>query len=124
MSNKYSRAGKKFSGNHTTLIPLASLIADLAHTCPYVTKISPGFIKAGLKSVSGKRRLKITDNGTHLLLSVRDNTSHQEIYIYTNNSKAATEAIKNKALEKDILVTSTQSIAPFPSVFKERRQDI
>ena len=107
MSNKYSRAGKKFTGNHTTLIPAASLIADIAHACPTVTKISPGFIKAGLKSVQGKRRLKITDKGTHLLLSIRDNTSHQEIHVYTSDQKTAERAIADGALRKGVLVSST-----------------
>ena len=110
MSNKYSRAGKKFSGNHTTLIPLASIIADIAQACPLVTKISPGFIKAGLKSVSGKRRLKITDKGTHLLLSVRDNTSHQEIHVYTSDTNAAKRAIAESAENKGILVSFTKTL--------------
>jgi len=113
MSNKYSRAGKKFTGNHTTLIPAASLIADIASDSAYVTKISPGFIKAGLKSVQGKRRLKISDRGSYLLLSVRDNASHQELHVYTSDQKAAIEAITEGAENKGIVVTfvsNTESI--------------
>ena len=105
MSNKYSRAGKKFSGNHTTLTPLASSIADIAQACPTVTKISPGFIKAGLKPVQGKRRLKVTDFGTALLLSIRDNTSHQEIYVYATDKLKAKDAIVQGAEAEGILVT-------------------
>lgn len=97
MSNKYSRAGGKFSGNHTTLTPAASLIADIAHACGAVTKISPGFLKAGLKSVSGHRRIKITDSGSYLLLSIRDNTSHQEVHVYASDTRATKHAIASGA---------------------------
>lgn len=93
MSDKYSRSGGKFSGNHTTLTPAASLVADIAHACESVTKISPGFLKAGLKSVGGKRRVKITDDGSRLLLSVRDNTSQQEVHIYARDMQSAKLAI-------------------------------
>ena len=89
MSNKYSRSGGKFSGNHTTLTPAACLVADIAHACESVTRISPGFLKAGLKSVNGHKRVKITDNGSQLLLSVRDNTSHQEVHVYATDMQAA-----------------------------------
>ncbi len=93
MSNKHSRSGGKFNGNHTTLIPAACCVADIAESCTAVTKISPGFIKAGLKSVNGIRRVKITDDKLCLLLSVRDNTSHQEIRIYVNDIQAAKRTI-------------------------------
>ena len=97
MSNKYSRSGGKFNGNHTTLIPAACTVADVAEACPAVTKISPGFIKAGLKSVNGIRRVKITNDKLCLLLSVRDNTSHQEIYVYVNDMQKAKLAIAKGA---------------------------
>src|SRR3989344_3505972 len=29
--SKYSRSGGKYSGNHTTLIPAASILCDIAH---------------------------------------------------------------------------------------------
>lgn len=97
MGNKYSRSGGKFSGNHTTLIPAAATIADIAHRCPHVTKISPGFIKAGLKSVNGKKRIKISDDGPSILLSVRDNTSHQELHIYSTNMQETKSTIARDA---------------------------
>lgn len=86
--SKDSRSGGKFSGNHTTLIPAASIVADIAHSCPFVTNISPGFIKAGLRSVNGQRRVKISDDGSSILLSVRDNTSHQEIHVHSKDMQA------------------------------------
>ena len=97
MSDKYSRSGGKFSGNHTTLIPAAAIVADIAHHCPWVTNISPGFIKAGLKSVSGHRRVKISDDGSSILLSVRDNTSHQEIHVHSRDMQKTKLAIAQGA---------------------------
>jgi hypothetical protein len=97
MSNKYSRSGGKFSGNHTTLIPAACTVADIAADCPEVTNISPGFIKAGLKSVAGDRRVKISGTNGGLLLSVRDNTSHQELYVYVSSVQPVLEAVARGA---------------------------
>ncbi|MEX0930832.1 MAG: DUF2103 domain-containing protein, partial [Candidatus Paceibacterota bacterium] len=97
MSNKDSRSGGKYSGNHTTLIHAAAIMCDIADKCVNVTRISPGFIKAGLKSVQGKRRVKITNRAGALLLSVRDNTSHQEVFIYTNDVHATKLSIAKGA---------------------------
>jgi hypothetical protein len=85
MSNKDSRSGGKYSGNHTTLTPLAAMVSDVAHADRNVTRISPGFIRAGLHSVGGKRRVKIVDENGAVRLSVRDNTSHQEIHVWTSD---------------------------------------
>ncbi len=49
------RAGGKYGGGHTTVIPAAGTIADLAEECAYVTKISVGFIKSGLKPTNGEK---------------------------------------------------------------------
>ena len=91
--SKDSRSGGKFSGTHTTLIPAARIVADIASECPSVDNISLGFIQAGLKSVNGRRHVKITDNGGGVLLSVRDNTSFQEIRVYASNIQVAKLAI-------------------------------
>ena len=105
MSNKYSRSGGKFSGNHTTLTPAACLVADIAHACGAVTRISPGFLKAGLKSVNGRKRVKITDDGAQLLLSVRDNTSHQEVHVYASDIHAAKRAIARGARDAGLAIS-------------------
>lgn len=105
MGSKYSRSGGKFSGNHTTLIPAACTIADIAHACESVYKISPGIIKAGLRSVSGKRRLKVSQNGdTYLLLQVRDNASQQQVHVYTNDLQGTVNAIAEGARDAGLLV--------------------
>lgn len=85
MGNKYSRAGGKFTGNHTTLAPLACQVCDLANKLPVVTSISPGLLKPGLKSVNGNRRVQIREDNGGILLTVRDNTSLQEVRIYTKD---------------------------------------
>ncbi len=86
MSTKNSRSGGKFRGSHTTVVPLAGIVADLAEKLPEVTKVTPGYIKAGLPSANGHRRVKIFDEETYVLLAIRDNTTHQELYIYTNDN--------------------------------------
>ncbi len=91
--SKYSRLGGKFTGNHTTLTPAASLIADIAARCKHVTKISPGFLKMGLRPVRGQRRVKIIDEPGRILLAVRDNASMQELHVYSNNHQKAKLAI-------------------------------
>ncbi len=103
--SKHSRSGGKFTGRHTTLIPLAATVCDIAEASPSVTKISPGFIKAGLKSANGQRGLKITERKGGILLSVRDNTSHQEIHIYVKNMRSATIDIEHGARNRGLRVT-------------------
>ncbi len=87
--SKDSRSGGKFTNNHTTLVPAAAIVCDIANKCPSVTKITPGFIKAGIKSANGQRRVKITEKNGAILLSVRDNASHQEVYVYADDAQTA-----------------------------------
>jgi hypothetical protein len=97
--SKYSRSGGKFTGNHTTFIPAAALVADIANACSAVYRISPGFINAGLKSANGQRRVKILkgDDGKYILLSVRDNASQQEVHVYASETHDAMHAIAKGA---------------------------
>lgn len=103
--SKHSRSGSKFTGRHTTLIPLATIVCDIANKSPSVTKISPGFIKAGLRSVNGQRGLKISQRKGGILLSVRDNTSHQEIHIYAKSVRSAITDIEYGARNRGLRVT-------------------
>ena len=97
MSKKNTRMGGKFGGGHTTVVPAAATIADIADECAYVTKISVGFIKSGLKPTKGLRRIKITATEGSLLIAVRDNISHQELRIYTSDVEKAKHAIASGA---------------------------
>ena len=107
--SKHSRVGGKYTGNHTTLIPLADIACDLAHALPQVTKISPGFIKSGLKSVNGCRRVKFTDENPYcLLLSVRDNISHQEVRIYVTDLQSARTAMARGLRDAGIRICFTK----------------
>jgi len=104
MSTKNARAGGKYTSSHTTVVPAAGVIVDIAHKCTSVTKISLGFIKAGLPSAKGLKRVKIVDEGTSIVLSVRDNTSQQEIRIYTSDKIATKQEISKGARKAGFMV--------------------
>ncbi len=103
--SKDSRSGGKYTGSHTSLIPAAAKICDIANRCPNVTKISPGFIKAGLPSARGNRRVKITVSDGSMLLSIRDNASHQEVRVYATDIHAAKYAIARGCKDEGITVS-------------------
>ncbi len=105
MSTKNSRSGGKFTGSHTTVIPAAGEIADIAERNPLVTKIAIGFIKAGLPSAKGRRALKIKPNGACLLLSVRDNTTNQELFVYATDLMIVRNQIAERIRKEGFQVT-------------------
>ncbi|TRZ64175.1 MAG: hypothetical protein D4Q79_02175 [Spirochaetia bacterium] len=70
-NKKDKRSGGKYCGSHTTIIPAATIPADVAHGQPEVFKISLGFIKAGLSPANGQRRVKIIDIDGGVLLSIK-----------------------------------------------------
>ena len=102
---KGTRAGGKFTGSHTTVVPAAGKVADIAEQCSVVTKIALGFIKAGLPSAKGRRKLKISPDGASLLLAVRDNTSHQELHVYATDLEEARMHIAQGAQSAGLIVT-------------------
>ena len=85
MSTKNTRSGDKYCGSHTTIIPAATTLADIAHDYDEVSKISLGIIEAGLSPVSGQRRVRFADDLGSILIRVRDNTTLQELRIYTSD---------------------------------------
>lgn len=93
--SKHSRNGGKYSGNHTSLIPAAALVCDYLSKCSSVSKISPGIIKAGLSSLRGKRRIKVSEKLPAILLSIRDNASQQEVYLYSDDLKSTLKTLEN-----------------------------
>ncbi len=102
MSNKGHRSGGKFGGSHTSYIPLAEVLVDIVAGYQDVVKISAGFIKAGLPSVSGQRRVKLADIQGGVLLSIRDNTSHQEVWVYTSDVSKTKRSMSQMIREKKI----------------------
>ncbi len=102
---KYARAGGKFTASHSTVIPAAGEIADIADSCAYVTKISLGFIKAGLPGAKGMKRLKIQESETSMMCTIRDNTSLQELRIYVTDIQKALKIIREGALKKGFILT-------------------
>jgi hypothetical protein len=104
-TKKGTRSGGKYTGSHTTVVPGAAVIADIADNSSLVTKISLGFIKGGLPPAKGLKRLKImTDEGS-LLLIVRDNISQQELRIYTTDVEVTKSIIAKDARKAGFAVT-------------------
>lgn len=101
---KDSRSGGKYSGTHTTLIPAAAVVCDIAEQSSAVARISPGFIKAGLRSIGGRRRVKLTERDGAILAAIRDNTSHQEVHIYVHDMAAALRTIAAGAKKAQLQV--------------------
>lgn len=96
---------KKLTQNHTSLIPIAVKVLEGIGKNNEITKISPGFIKAGLRSTGGKRRIKINKLNTNcILLSIRGNTSHQEITIYSEDIKKTSKALSEVATKNNIIL--------------------
>lgn len=85
MSKRNHRSGGKFGGTHTTIIPTAAIMADAAVNLALVSKVNLGLIKGGLPPVNDQQRVKFTAISGALLLSVRANTSHQQLRIYTSH---------------------------------------
>lgn len=102
--SKDTRAGGKFCRSHTTCIHAATIVADIAHECEHVTKVSLGHITASRKSSGGIRRVKIIDDGRSLLLGVRDSASYQELRVYATNLSAAKDSIAKGVLGAGIKV--------------------
>lgn len=104
--SKHSRSGGKYTGNHTTLTPFAAQVCDILTKIKEVNKISPGLIKAGLKSANGNKKVKISTGGKgSLLIYVRDNSSIQIIYIYTNDLNRTEIQIARELIKNNIQVS-------------------
>lgn len=99
-------AGGKYTGSHSTVIPMARIICEIANASADVSKISLGFIKTGLRS-NGVQSLKIIDDGASILLIVKGNTSAQELRVYANKGKTqdVKQAIAQGASNKGLRVT-------------------
>jgi hypothetical protein len=91
MKKKIRWGGKK-GGDHSTIIEPARRFVSRIAGEDSVARISPGFIASG-KMPNGKRLLRIIEERGSLLLSVRGESAHQEIRIFTKNSVAAKTAI-------------------------------
>ncbi len=98
------RSGGKYTGTHSTLIPLAAITCDIANALRQVTKIRPGFLKQRLKS-HGHRRVKFSDESKNcILLSILENASHQEVWIYVDDIQTARTALAGKLRDVGIAI--------------------
>ena len=101
MAKKTARAGGKFSRSHSSVIPSATEILDILHEMPEVKKISLGIIKAG-KTSGGKRYLKLKERTGGLLMTVRGNSSIQEIGIYSNDPEKIKKVLKERSVKLNV----------------------
>ncbi|HCJ45733.1 MAG: hypothetical protein COZ27_00610 [Candidatus Moranbacteria bacterium CG_4_10_14_3_um_filter_41_65] len=102
MSNKGHRSGGKFGGSHTSMIPLAEVLVDSIVKYSYVSKISAGYIKAGLSPSNGNRQVKVYDAKGGIRLRVRDNTSRQDILVCTGNALETKRILCETATDKRV----------------------
>lgn len=108
MAGKTKRAGGKYARSHTTMIPAAAILCSALERVPEVTRISLGFITAGMRVVAIRRVKIVTANETALKLSIRDHISHQEVYIYLASAadkESTVNALKKIATRERMLVT-------------------
>ena len=88
--------GGKLGGDHSTVIEAAWRFLPEVIKEKSVTKISPGFITGG-KSSTGRSSVKIIDDVSCILLSVRGPSAHQEIRIFADDISKAKLAIARAA---------------------------
>ena len=84
MPAKYTRSGGKFDGPNTVFTPTACTIADIANNCSAVSKIRLSSPR-GPGSANGRCHIKISDNGSEVVLTIRDKEACQEIRLSTTN---------------------------------------
>lgn len=82
------RDGRKFGGEHGSLIDLAAEISDMLQRLPETEKISPGFIKMGIGNGRGRKSVKIIDEAGCVLLKIKQSSSYQEVRIFTKNRQS------------------------------------
>ncbi|MFH1537111.1 MAG: DUF2103 domain-containing protein [Patescibacteria group bacterium] len=112
----------KISGNHTTLIDVAIPLIDSVVGWPEVRRVTPGFIKSGLKARrTHAASVKIDMNDDYIRIQVRGNISTQEIHIYTANSQKTTEALARVALNEGYKIKFDKREKENPSVKPERQ---
>jgi hypothetical protein len=86
----------KLGGNHTSVIEAAWRFLPGVIAEQSVKMISPGFIKAG-KNSTGRNSVKIINEKSCILLSVRGASAHQEIRVYAHDIQKAKSAIAQSA---------------------------
>ncbi|MEF3692103.1 MAG: DUF2103 domain-containing protein [Candidatus Moraniibacteriota bacterium] len=95
MSNKNHIQGEKRGGKHTTIIDAAVEVVRYLQSLKQVSRVSPGYIRSGLKG-GVKHRIKIIEEQGALLLKVRGGISFQEIRVYTSSPEKVQKIIEEK----------------------------
>ena len=110
MSSKSHRSGGKYSGSHTTIIPTAAGITDLAHKQKEVSKIGIGYIKTGLSPSrrGGCVKIGCGEKG-RVLLQIRGNTTQQEIHVWTSDVNKTKLAVARGARDLGMNISFEKS---------------
>ena len=85
--------GPKFNGRHSTVIPCAVEVIELAKACPDVTKISLGVITP---VSNGKRHVKFSETQGGLRMQVRGTNAVQVFYLYSSRPAEVVKEIERR----------------------------
>jgi hypothetical protein len=91
-----TRAGGKFTKKHSTVLSAAGIVADIAHRCEEVKKISLSIITSK-RTTGSRRRVKLIPGGHALKILVTDGASHQELFVFTKEIGKVIEYISHGA---------------------------
>lgn len=87
--------------NHTTVIDAAEPIVRHAVSLEAVDRVTPGFIRTGIKKLrSHQSKVKLTHQDGCVLLQIRGNISVQEVRVYTKDTQAVLESIARHAVNE------------------------
>ncbi|MFW0871114.1 MAG: hypothetical protein ACKKL4_01515 [Patescibacteria group bacterium] len=103
MANRISKSGKKFASSHSSYTEMANNLVSFLETTDGINKISAGIIKTNLSNLKGSKRIKLLDQGSCVLLRIRDNISLQEVRLYGDN-QTITQLVVKYSEENNILL--------------------
>lgn len=94
-SLRYDAQAMKLSGTHTSLIKLAEkLLRWLDRSHPEL-KVSPGIIISRRSSRSRNQKIKMIATETGLLITITDNSTIQELRIFSNDTEGIITTIES-----------------------------
>ena len=107
MANRISKSGKKFASSHSSYTKMAGVLVRELESAEELSKISAGIIKTNLPNLRGKKRIKVINEGSCLLLRLRGNISMQEVRLYGDN-RALISRIEDYAKQEGIQLDVSQ----------------
>jgi len=99
------RDGGKMRGTHTTLTDLGAEVVDLIQKLGVVRGVSTGLCQAGKGVAGGCRKVKIVEGRGHVILTVRQSHSVNEIRVFSGNLREAMFRIACTLRDNDIPIS-------------------